>query len=186
MSTLNETDWNDAIDRCVEGLISHDELSTLLMRIDLPEEGRRAINDTLALVNGLNKAVSVPEIPTGAISRLLDSLRNQPLPAGILSVADLKSPQLSDLSDFPETPDASESREFQELSDALDSFHHSTPNPGAARDRLLARLGKGTDAMDVRPAFDSERFCRGVHRRFAPQHPLPPISPSMAPQCATS
>ena len=68
MSTPNEATWNDAIARCVEGLISPEELSTMLMRIDLPDEGRRAINDALDSFHG-----EIP-MPGGARARLLARL----------------------------------------------------------------------------------------------------------------
>lgn len=144
--------WNEAIEQCVEGQSTPEQLARLLMRIDLPDEGRRAINATLAMVGGLDQIHRLPEPSAGAIPKLLDALRNQPAPEGIESFSawvSSASAHGAEIGDLPETENASEEEEFRQLAAALDSFHGSIPMPPGARDRLLDRLGG-----DVRAASD--------------------------------
>jgi hypothetical protein len=150
--------WNDAIERCVEGRCTPDELADLLMRIDLPEEGRRAINQTLSMVNGLNRSCETPEAPADAKSRLLERLRSQPFSAGLGSLSARLSTAAgspNSVTDLPETEEQSEADEFGQLAAALDSFHRSMPVPGGAQERALELLAHTDDPMDVRAAFDA-------------------------------
>ena len=154
--------WNDAIERCIEGRCGTDELAALLMRIDLPEESRQAINETVAMVNGLDQSLQTPQPPAGAIGRLSEKMRSQPLLAGLESLAAMlaaPADSAKDASDLPESEDESEAEEFRQLAAALDSFHRSMPIPKAGHDRLLERLGQHNDTrnseeLDVRAAFD--------------------------------
>src|SRR6476659_9287373 len=67
--------WEDAVEQFLEGHCKAEALSALLLRIDLPEEGRLAIRDAMDLVNGLDQSLQPLPVPAGALDRMIDAVQ---------------------------------------------------------------------------------------------------------------
>jgi hypothetical protein len=145
--------FDDAIKRCMQGLCRPEELADLLHRIDLPPAARAAIRQTLSLLEGLDQSQHIPEPPAGAMPRLLQAMREQPLPGDAGSHSALRS-AIARSQDLLESQDESETRELEQLSAALDAMHQSIRVPPGAPERVAQKLAE--EEKDVIAAFASD------------------------------